>query len=196
MLKNKMELLQSLKNDLQRNEDMLQAWENVEIVTKKDGKPYKSLDRNFVNASVENITLLRPNPCLTVNFETVFSDMSPNGYGSDSIQCTKQVNRQALETCGIDESRIIKESLIVPYYYLTVEEIQAEIEKRKNDIRHKIESLKKDINDFPALCDKIHPLLEQVQKIIDNENHRDGGRFKSNMYYLLIDYTRSEIENM
>ncbi len=37
------------KRALQEYQALLEAWENVEIVTKKDGTPFKTLKRNFKN---------------------------------------------------------------------------------------------------------------------------------------------------
>ena len=37
------------KRALQEYQALLEAWENVEVVTKKDGTPFKTLKRNFKN---------------------------------------------------------------------------------------------------------------------------------------------------
>lgn len=47
--------LNSIKRDLkdyiEENKARLEAWENVTYLTKKDGTPFKSMSKNFTNAT-------------------------------------------------------------------------------------------------------------------------------------------------
>ena len=47
--------LDSIKRDLkdyiEENKASLEAWENVTYLTKKDGTPFKSMSKNFTNAT-------------------------------------------------------------------------------------------------------------------------------------------------
>jgi len=46
--------IEIMKDELKRYEALLEAWKNVEIVTKKDGMPFSCLKRNFKNCTFVN----------------------------------------------------------------------------------------------------------------------------------------------
>mgnify|MGYP000119819414 CR=1 FL=1 len=53
--------LNSIKRDLkdyiEENKARLEAWENVTYLTKKDGTPFKSMSKNFTNATYKGKNL-------------------------------------------------------------------------------------------------------------------------------------------
>lgn len=46
--------IEIMKDELKGYEALLEAWKNVEIVTKKDGTPFNFLKRNFKNCTFAN----------------------------------------------------------------------------------------------------------------------------------------------
>lgn len=68
--------LNSLKRDLkdyiEENKALLEAWERVTYLTKKDGTPFKSMSKNFNNAIYKSpdLYLRRGFYCLTETLES------------------------------------------------------------------------------------------------------------------------------
>lgn len=43
--------IEIMKEELKKYQTLIEAWENVKVVTKKDGREYKNLKRNFKNCN-------------------------------------------------------------------------------------------------------------------------------------------------
>ena len=113
-----------LNKRLDEVETKIKAWKAVKRVTKKDGSDFAVLSKNFDGATLYDSNChLYPSKKITVCGWTKYS-----GWITDDIHSTGTVAYEKNRT--VSEDRIIKESMIQPYYYKTVDEIFEDIEHR------------------------------------------------------------------
>ena len=87
--------LDSIKRDLkdyiEENKASLEAWENVTYLTKKDGTPFKSMSKNFTNATYKRKESFRG---YILEVDTKFTK---NRYFRNYIDCGNKDNPNTLE---------------------------------------------------------------------------------------------------
>lgn len=87
--------LNSIKRDLkdyiEENKARLEAWENVTYLTKKDGTPFKSMSKNFTNATYKRKESFRG---YILEVDTKFTK---NQYFRNYIDCGNKDNPNTLE---------------------------------------------------------------------------------------------------
>lgn len=119
----KAETKKALERDLDLHESLLKAWQKVTRIYKKNGEPFANLGKNFEGAKFydENYTLIKGKE-LTVTTQT-----AKNGYQSEAIRDYELAKYTKFNP---DESRIIKESFLEPYFYLTADEMEKKIKEK------------------------------------------------------------------
>ena len=99
--------LNSIKRDLkdyiEENKARLEAWENVTYLTKKDGTPFKSMSKNFTNATYKRKESFRG---YILEVDTKFTK---NQYFRNYIDCGNKDNPNTLEESYDDIRENLKE---------------------------------------------------------------------------------------
>ena len=54
----KQDIINELNKDIEIKKELLKAWQQVKFVTKKDGTPFKSIQKNIVGASYRQNNIL------------------------------------------------------------------------------------------------------------------------------------------
>ena len=133
----------TLENKINRSKALAAAWEAVEIVTKKDGAPFVNLGKNFKNCTVANYNY-GPEGAKSIS---VYTRAEGCGYISDEL-----FNYHWGKPEDIPESRILKNSY-TSYYFLTVQEIAAQIKKRVAYYKSLADSCAAALRDFDSIYD-------------------------------------------
>ena len=156
-MKNINDIKEELERKITEHEALLEAWQNVERVTQKDGSDFFVLSKNFKNA------FIRKSPYSIYNQKEVYViNQGKNGYWNEEyISCTQLVRYSKRK---VDESRIIKELLLEDRYDLTVSEIFEEIALTIEKHENCIEELKNQLN----LADKYYMLVNDKLNEISN----------------------------
>lgn len=156
--------LDSIKRDLkdyiEENKASLEAWENVTYLTKKDGTPFKSMSKNFTNATYKRKESFRG---YILEVDTKFTK---NRYFRNYIDCGNKDNPNTLEEIKqkvseeIESTKRFIKSLekrleIIDYAY-------EEFSKSYDDIRENLKELCED-EEFPLFYAK-------VQRVNDNDD--------------------------
>lgn len=153
---------ENLEKQLDYHKSLATAWEKVTRNYKKNGEPFADLAKNFNSVSISNARYsLKPEKEITVCTQT-----EKNGYQSESISNADLVKYSNIKP---DESRIITEPCLEPYFYLTIDEIGVKIaekieihEKRVAELEKAIRENDKDNNIMEKLLETIAAELAQV----------------------------------
>ena len=177
------EIKQDLEMTVKWYEVRIAAWENVKIVTKKDGTPFKVYSKNFDGADIEKYTPVEDyaNPYLTVCFRDERgrweSDQFPLDIGSGyltaglpeeneerEVRVTAWGNSHAIATPA--EAGIMLKNLIKKY------------RENKAEAERELEMSKAYFDKVEAKCEEIRGILKEIK----------GERLSSHFVYDLEDY--------
>lgn len=169
---------ENIKKELEKKLDyhkaLLEAWQKVTRNYKKDGKPFQDLQKNFNNARVYNKAYsMKPEKEIRVDTCTKL-----NGYINESVDNCELAKYTKFTP---DESRIIKESFLEPYFYLTLEEIEAKIEERKAYHEKRIAELEKAIKENKKDNERAEKILEYIEKELAKVNPDAASLYKEKL---------------
>ena len=123
-------------------EAQIKALENIEIVTKKDGKPFKNLNRNFANAEVRQGA--------SYGWITLFVYYRDPEFGYATVDLYKVVGDEEYKEISENKDKY-KGKLIdrgiyrQPIYQYSMEEIPQLIKDRIKQFKERLEKYKKEI---------------------------------------------------
>lgn len=83
-----------LKDYIEENKALLEAWERVTYLTKKDGTPFKSMSKNFNNAIYKRKESFRG---YILEVDTKFTPNHRRSYFRNYIDCGNKDNPNTLE---------------------------------------------------------------------------------------------------
>ena len=84
------------KELIEQNKAKLEAWESVTYLTKKDGSAFKSMSRNFKNATYKRESF-RGNTLFSLEVDTKFTKNYGISYVKDQIDCGDKDKPNTLE---------------------------------------------------------------------------------------------------
>ena len=158
-----MKTLEDIKKELTRtlkeHEALLQAWNNVNRLYKKDGSSFSILSKNFENANIQD----EPYSIYPAKVVEVFI-CCEGKYYNEEIKCTQLVRYSQRK---VDESRIIHESCLEDRYNLTIDEIFEEIELKKEYHKKRIEELNKQLEMAESYYNQVTDKMEEIKTILD-----------------------------
>ena len=153
--------LNSIKRDLkdyiEENKALLEAWERVTYLTKKDGTPFKSMSKNFNNAIYKRKESFRG---YILEVDTKFTPNHRRSYFRNYIDCCNKDNPNTLEEIKQKVSKEIeskkrfiksleKRLEIIDYAY-------EEFSKSYDDIRENLKELcENDVSLANMICEDI-----------------------------------------
>lgn len=174
-----METLEDIKKELTRtlkeHEALLQAWNNVNRLYKKDGSSFSILSKNFENANIQD----EPYSIYPAKVVEVFI-CCEGKYYNEEIKCTQLVRYSKRK---VDESRIIHESFLEDRYNLTVDEIFEEIELKKEYHKKRIEELNKQLEMAESYYKQVLIKMEEIKTILDTLCDQHGDRENIDLRY-------------
>ena len=169
------DIKKELTSTLKEHEALLQAWNNVNRLYKKDGSSFSILSKNFENATIQDESY-SVYPAKVVK---VF--ISHEGkYYNEEIKCTQLVRYSQRK---VDESRIIHESCLEDRYNLTVDEIFKEIELKKEYHKKRIEELNKQLEMAESYYNQVTGKMEEIKTILDTLCDKRGDRENIDLRY-------------
>lgn len=171
-----------LNKELTEENGKLQLWEKVGFVTKKDGKPFKILSKNIVNAkyNVESYAM-QPGE----NVLNVHGWINGIGYVSDEMKCYELVRYlQDENKKAKTENYLPKQSYLAQVYSYDLEDI-------KNAVQLKIERVKKTIavleNDLLLLDNAFNNYKKAYGDALKQLEIDTNKNSNSSLYYMIKD---------
>ena len=174
-----METLEDIKKELtstlKEHEALLQAWNNVNRLYKKDGSSFSVLSKNFENATIQDESYnIYPAKVIEVFI------CCEGKYYNEEIKCTQLVRYSQRK---VDESRIIHESFLEDRYNLTVDEIFEEIELKKEYHKKRIEELNKQLEMAESYYNQVTDKMEEIKTILDTLCDKHGNMENLDLRY-------------
>lgn len=157
------EITKKYQDYIEECEAKIKLWENVKIVTKKNGEPFQAFAKNFENCKIyaDAYTLQTNAKNITVSGRTVSGKWVEDEIGNtDLVKYTK---------FNVEPERIIKESFLEPYFFLTIQEIgekiAEKIEKYKNNIKAYKMQLEKVAEYVETITNKVNALQAEIKEM-------------------------------
>ena len=177
-------IIKELEKRIDEHKALLEAWQRVKRLYKKDGSSFSVLSKNFENAKIED----EPYSLYPVKIVKVWNCGKSGKYYNEDIRCTQLVRYSKRE---IDPSRVIKETLLEDRYNLTVDEIFEDIATKIEYHKNRIEELQNQI----AMAEKYYNLINgkmlEVKAILNEVcNNKVQGK-NLNLRYELEDVIKS-----
>lgn len=174
-----MKTLEDIKKEfaitLKEHEALLQAWNNVNRLHKKDGSSFSILSKNFENANIQDESY-SIYPAKVVKVFICYEGK----YYNEEINCTQLVRYSQRK---VDESRIIHASYLEDRYNLTVDEIFEEIELKKEYHKKRIEELNKQLEMAELYYKQVLIKMEEVKTVLDTLCDKSGDRKNIDLRY-------------
>lgn len=171
------DIKKELTSTLKEHEALLQAWNNVNRLYKKDGSSFSVLSKNFENANIQDESY-SIYPAKVVKVFICFEGK----YYKEEINCTQLVKYAKRK---IDESRIIHESCLEDRYDLTVDEIFEEIELKKEYHKKRIEELNKQLEMAESYYNQVTGKMEEIKTVLDTLCDKHENRKNIDLRYKL-----------
>jgi hypothetical protein len=183
-----------LKKELSKNETLLKTLENVSFPTKKDGKPFAIMSKNFDGAKYQPISYaMQPGEC-----ELWFGGWDNlSGYIHDTITCYELVKYLKDDTMKAKTQNYQpKQSYLEQVYTFDLEDIKNAIQKKIQYYKDRIESLNQQLkivdkcfNDFQNGYNKLIAELEQNCNIAGTVGYGGTG---NDIFYMIRDTVLSK----
>jgi len=170
----KSEVKKELEKKLDYHKSFFEAFGKITRNYKKDGKPFENLAKNFNGCTVQNESYaLAPGKELVICIQT-----QKNGYQSETIK-----NKETVRYSNItpDASRIIKEPMLEPYFYLTVDELETRINEQKAYHARRVDELEKAIKENDRDNATAEQLLASIYKTLESVNPDAASIYKEKL---------------
>ena len=169
------EIIETLKGYKRDYENKIELWKRVERVKKKNGDDFSVFSKNFKNANITpSVASIRP------AFEIWVGDYINGVYTRDYFDITPCVkNFHGV----VSEDRIKKETLIEPYFYMTIEEIMQEIENTIKKYEEYIKDLNKQIENAGRIFEEFSTAIDSALTTLK----ADAGN-NSSLYFACREY--------
>jgi hypothetical protein len=180
-MRNKEEIKNRLERILKDYRAKLEAWNNVQRATKKDGTEFAVFSKNFVNASTnQNSDRTVEHPEMTVYYQC-------DGYKSDSINMYLYMD--TLKDGDPRKEGYQKHWHRMTYRYNVKETFEA-IEEHKQRIKERISQYEKQLADLDKYFEEADRLKRQVIEFLKADDLKDTIGANS-LGYALRDYIKN-----
>ena len=167
-IRNYEELKKKIEEDIRYYENRIELWKRVEIVTKKDGTPYKNFNQNFKNADVGKYYPVEDwaNPYLTV------ADHFRNSKGhwewfDDHMEIyVIKYNKRLPEH---NEEREVRHWCGQPREVMTFDEIRSEIDHRIAELEEHKKQCEEDLARSEMVFAEAEKEVDKIKEIISGE---------------------------
>lgn len=165
----KQDIINEINKDIEIKKELLKAWKQVKFVTKKDGTPFKSIQKNIIGASY------RQKHCFNRYYEKelYICINTKYGYQYNSFNCYESVDcltdKQKAKTQNYQE----KISYLQQQYLFDIEDIKDAVKERinylENNIKEKEKALQEISNAYDTFYNSYKKAIEQLQKDVTNK---------------------------
>lgn len=165
----KQDIINELNKDIEIKKELLKAWQQVKFVTKKDGTPFKSIQKNIVGASYRQKQYFDRNyeKELYICIDTKY------GYQYNSFDCYKSVDRLTDKQKAKIQNYQEKTPYLSQYYLFDIEDIKDAIKEHinylENNIKEKEKALQEVNNAYDNFYNNYIKAIEQLEKDISNK---------------------------
>jgi len=170
-----------LEKDLDRCAVLADAWSAVTRNRKKDGKDFSVISKNFSGCSFSDNQYFFHTKEKIIR---VCKWSSLQGYISDEIRSSVTLSAYTKKDYPEDETRIIKEPGLTPYYFLNADEIENKIQERIKYFRDAATEYKKDL----AAIDTV---FSKFKNAIDTAWDNMSKKVSDHTAYKLRDYMQN-----
>lgn len=177
-----------LNKKISEHKSIIAAWENVTFPTKKDGKPFATLSKNIVGATLRNkeYTL---QPCKEL-FVCVWDEF--NGYVTDTIDCYELVKRLTDENkLAKTQNYAPKQSYLEQHYNFDLDDIKHAICERLDYKKARLETLEKELfildEAYTNFKNGYSKLLETLRKDVATAGNVGFSEGTNDIYYMIKD---------
>lgn len=165
----KQDIINELNKDIEIKKELLKAWQQVKFITKKDGTPFKSIQKNIVGASYRQKQYFDRNyeKELYICIDTKY------GYQYNSFDCYKSVDSLTEKQKTKIQNYQEKLLYLTQYYKFDIEDIKDAVKERinylENNIKEKERALQKINNAYDNFYNNYIKAIEQLEKDISNK---------------------------
>ena len=168
----KQDIINELNKDIEIKKELLKAWQQVKFVTKKDGTPFKSIQKNIIGASYQQKHHF--DRCYEKELYVCIN--TKYGYKSDGFNCYKPVDRLTDKQKAKTQNYQEKIPYLQQQYLFDIEDIKEGIKKRINYLENNIKEKERVLQVISSAYDNFYnnykKAIEQLQKDISNEHVR------------------------
>ena len=174
-----------IKTEMQKRIDeeeaLLEAWKEVTFPVKKDGTPFKAIQKNIKGAKYckETYTLQPGEYELKVYIQSKLS-----GWVKDSISCYNQVERLDEKKKAKTENYMPKQTCLKQIYTYDLEDIKEEVAKRIKCLEWEITLLKEQFEKVDELYNDFSKAYHGALKQLADASGKDED---SALFYLIKD---------
>lgn len=163
------EIYRKLKNDINKHNQLLNAWGKIEHLTKKDGTEFKNIKKSFSNCDICYDYINRPEMSISIK-------LNNGNYYSDYIFL-------------YDSYSYYKKN---KYLILTIDEIIKAIEDKKESIKKQIQEKEKVLSVIENLYYEYTKKMKALYNDLLEECKKDSNRIAFNCIREVIESTKIE----
>lgn len=178
---NKEEIRTKLEKYISEYQVKIELWQRVERITKKDGTDFQNFGKNFTNSRIET-GLIHDRDIVVFDHKIINSRME---WIEDKISTDLNVEDYIkIFERQPEKDRIISETLIKDYLYLTPEESMQMIERQISIYQERITDYQKQLelldNAYDIITAKTKELFDTLKEVTG-----DLGMYHNSLYYSL-----------
>lgn len=184
MLRNYEEIKKEMESRLNDSKARLEAWENVQIITKKDGTPFANMSKNFTGAKYHMESYGRAGQYRL----TLYYSNSKTSYNEDWLKCytTEHYMKADDPRRAKTWNFMPKETCFYQTYSYDLEDIKEALENYRMQLRENVYSYEKQLETLEEKFKGVDAVLRQLKQELLKAD--DGGKFHTSAYYLLREY--------
>ena len=174
-----------IKTEIQKRideeETLLKAWKEVTFPVKKDGTPFKAMQKNIKGAKYckETYTLQPGENELKVYIQSKLS-----GWVEDSISCYNQVERLDEKKKAKTENYMPKQTCLKQIYAYDLEDIKEAVANRIKYLEENLVTLHEQLEKVDELYNNFSKAYHEALKQLEEASGRDEN---STLFYLIKD---------
>ena len=178
---NKEEIRTKLEKYISEYQVKIELWQRVERITKKDGTDFQNFGKNFTNSRIET-GLIHDRDIVVFDHKIIGGRME---WIEDKISTDLNVEDYIkIFERQPEKDRIISETLIKDYLYLTPEESMQMIERQIAIYQERITDYQKQLklldNAYDVVMAKTKELFDILKEVTGDE-----GMYHNSLYYSL-----------
>lgn len=165
----KQDIINEINKDIEIKKELLKAWKQVKFVTKKDGTPFKSIQKNIIGASYRQKHYFNR----YYEKELYICINTKYGYQYNSFNCYESVDCLTDKQKAKSQNYQEKISYLQQQYLFDIEDIKDAVKERisylENNIKEKEKALQEISNAYDTFYNSYKKAIEQLQKDVTNK---------------------------
>ena len=161
----KQDIINELNKDIEIKKELLKAWQQVKFVTKKDGTPFKNIQKNIIGASYRQ----KHHFDRCYEKELYICIDTKYGYQYNSFDCYESVDRLT-DKQKVAKTQNYQEKIpyLTQYYLFDIEDIKDAVKEHINYLENNIKEKEKALQEISKAYDNFYnnykKAIEQLQK--------------------------------